>query len=97
MARRDPGGIRPITRRGNDWTNRYPLVAEAVNHLKVRSCLIDGEVMCCDERGVSAFHVLRWRRNEPEPFLYAFVRRILWGDCCQQPAPDIATESEPAP
>ena len=44
MARRDPVGIRLITRRGNDWTTRYPLVVEAVNHLKVRSCLIEGEV-----------------------------------------------------
>jgi hypothetical protein len=34
MARRDPVGIRLINRRGNDWTQRYPLVAEAVNHLK---------------------------------------------------------------
>jgi bifunctional non-homologous end joining protein LigD len=41
------------------------LVVEAVNHLKVRSCLIDGEVVCCDERGVAAFHVLRVRQNEP--------------------------------
>jgi hypothetical protein len=24
----------------------FPLVVEAVNHLKVRSCLIDGEVVC---------------------------------------------------
>jgi bifunctional non-homologous end joining protein LigD len=24
-------------------------VPEAVDHLKVRSCLIDGEVVCCDE------------------------------------------------
>jgi hypothetical protein len=40
---RDPVGIRLITRRGNDWTTRYPLVAEAV-----WSCLIDGEVVCCD-------------------------------------------------
>ena len=53
MARRDPVGIRLITRRGNDWTPRYPLVVEAVNHLKVRSCLIDGEVVCCDEQGVT--------------------------------------------
>ena len=55
MARRDPVGIRLITRRGNDWTARYPLVVEAVNHLKVRSCLIDGEVVCCDERGPAIF------------------------------------------
>jgi hypothetical protein len=40
---RDPVGIRLITRRGNDWTECYPLVVEALNHLKVRSCLIDGE------------------------------------------------------
>jgi ATP-dependent DNA ligase len=45
MARRDPVGSRLITRRGNDWTARFPLVVEAVNHLKVRSCLIDGEVV----------------------------------------------------
>ena len=30
-------------------------VVEAVNHLKVRSCLIDGEVVCCDERGLTSF------------------------------------------
>ena len=28
--------IRLITRRGNDWTTRYPLVVEDVKHLKVR-------------------------------------------------------------
>jgi ATP-dependent DNA ligase len=66
MARRDPVGIRLLTRRGNDWSGRFPLVVEAVNHLKVRSCLLDGEVVCCDERGVAAFHILRRRRNEPQ-------------------------------
>jgi len=72
MARRDSVGIRLITRRGNDWSDRFPLVVEAVNHLKVRSCLIDGEVVCCDERGLATFQLLRHRRNEPQAFLYAF-------------------------
>jgi bifunctional non-homologous end joining protein LigD len=72
MARRDSVGIRLITRRGNDWTTRYPLVVEAVNHLKIRSCLIEGEVVCCDEKGVAAFQLLRHRRNEPKAFHYAF-------------------------
>ena len=72
MARRDPVGIRLLTRRGKDWAARYPLVVEAVNHLKVRSCLIDGEVVCCDERGLARFDVLRRRRNEVDAFLYAF-------------------------
>ena len=30
MARRDLVGIRLITRRGNDWSDRFPLVIEAV-------------------------------------------------------------------
>src|ERR1700716_2786797 len=72
MARRDPVGIRLITRRGNDWTTRFPLIVEAVNHLKVRSCLIDGEAVCCDEKGLAIFQKLRQRREEHSAFLYAF-------------------------
>jgi bifunctional non-homologous end joining protein LigD len=86
MARRDPVGIRLITRRGHDWAARYPLVVEAINHLKVRSCLIDGEVVCCDETGVAAFQMLRHRRNEPQAFLYAFDLLELNGtDLRRQP------------
>ena len=47
-------------------------MVEAVNHLTVRSCLIDGEVVCCDERVLATFQLLRRRRNEPKAFLYAF-------------------------
>ena len=43
-----------------------------MNYLKVRSVLIDGEVVCCDERGLAMFHILRQRRNEATAFLYAF-------------------------
>ena len=43
-----------------------------MNHLKVRLCLIDGELVCCDAQGVTSFQLLRHRRNEPQAFLYAF-------------------------
>jgi hypothetical protein len=59
MARRDPFGIRLLTRNGHDWAPRYPLVVEAVNMLKVRSCLIEGEAVACDERGLAVFELLR--------------------------------------
>jgi hypothetical protein len=39
----------------------------------MRSCLIDGEVVCCDKRGLARFDVLRRRHNEARTFLYAFV------------------------
>jgi len=51
-----------------------------VNHLKVRSCLIDGEVVCCDEKGLTSFQLLRHRRNESQAFLYAFDLLELDGE-----------------
>ena len=30
------------------------------------SCLIDGEVVCCDEKGLTSFQLLRHRRNESQ-------------------------------
>jgi ATP-dependent DNA ligase len=72
MARWDGAGIRLLTRNGHDWSARFPLIVEAVNHLKVRSCLIDGEAVCCDERGLAIFQKLRQRQEEHLAFLYAF-------------------------
>jgi bifunctional non-homologous end joining protein LigD len=43
MARRDANGVRLITRKGNDMTRRFPLIAAAVGKLSAKSCLIDGE------------------------------------------------------
>jgi len=59
MARRDPVGIRLLTRNGYDWSPRYPLIVEAVNRLKARSCLIDGEAVACDGNGLAVFERLR--------------------------------------
>jgi bifunctional non-homologous end joining protein LigD len=85
-GRRDSVGIRLITRRGNDWSDRLPLVVDALNHFKVRSCLIHGEVVCCGERGLAQFDVLRRRRNEEMAFLYAFDLLELDGlDLRQEP------------
>jgi bifunctional non-homologous end joining protein LigD len=74
MARRDAlsVGIRLLTKNGHDWASRYPLILRAVNKLKVRSCLIDGEAVCCNERGMASFDKLRHRSHDPEVFLVAF-------------------------
>ena len=52
-------GVRLITRHGNDFTGRFPLVAAAVAALTVRSCLIDGEAIVCDEMGLAVFDLVR--------------------------------------
>jgi ATP-dependent DNA ligase len=72
MARRDSVGIRLLTRNGHDWAPRYPLIVEAVNRLKVRSCLIDGEAVACDENGLAVFQRLRRKPTGKHVFLYAF-------------------------
>ena len=53
LARRDPAGVSLLTRNGNDFTARYPLIVEAVEALPVRSCVIDGEAVACDGHGLS--------------------------------------------
>jgi hypothetical protein len=42
---------RLLTRNGIDWTGRFPLIAQAAGALQVRSFLIDGEAVACDEKG----------------------------------------------
>ena len=74
MARRDliGIGIRLLTRNGNDWSSRYPLIVEGVKHLKVRSCLIDGEAVACDGNGLAVFERLRRKMSGKHVFLFAF-------------------------
>jgi ATP dependent DNA ligase domain len=63
IARRDAAGVRLITRKGNDFTKRFPLIAIAVAGLPVRSCLIDGEAIVCDESGLAVFELIRRERS----------------------------------
>ena len=73
MARRDlDGRIRLLTRNGHDWASRYPLIVEAVSALRVKSCLIDGEAVACDNDGLPVFERLRERRNDRHVVLVVF-------------------------
>jgi len=51
MVRRDPAGVRLLTRNGHDWADRYPLIVEASGALQVRSFLLDGDAVACDGDG----------------------------------------------
>jgi bifunctional non-homologous end joining protein LigD len=62
-----------LTRRGLDWTARYPSIAATVAALSCRSCLIDGEIVICDEHGIPVFDQLRYGRqpqSEAVPFVF---------------------------
>jgi bifunctional non-homologous end joining protein LigD len=69
LALRRGDEVRLLTRRGTNWTARFPLIANAVAQIAYASCLIDTEVIAHNERGIPDFKALR--RREP-PSLYAF-------------------------
>jgi ATP-dependent DNA ligase len=61
-----------FSRRGFDWSHRFPLIVEAAGSLRVRSISIDGEAVVCGNDGKPSFDVLRNRRHDASVFLYAF-------------------------
>jgi bifunctional non-homologous end joining protein LigD len=80
LARRGPVGARLITRNGNDFTHRFPFIETAVKSLPVRSCLIDGEAVVCDENGLAVFELIRGHRTHASAVLCAFDLLELDGE-----------------
>jgi bifunctional non-homologous end joining protein LigD len=75
IGRRDGDRVRVFSRNGRDWTDRVPLIAEALAKLRAKSVTIDGEGVVCRPDGVSDFDRLRaavGRLGSREAFLYTF-------------------------
>jgi ATP-dependent DNA ligase len=71
MARRDAAGVRLLTRNGYDFAGRFPLAAAAVAALSARSCLIDGEAIVTDQKGLAVFDLIRAGRQPSAARFYA--------------------------
>jgi ATP-dependent DNA ligase len=80
IARKEGDRARLYSRPGNDLTYRFPLIVEALTRLRARSCVIDGEAVCCGDGGVPSFDRIRYRRHDASVFLYAFDLIELNGD-----------------
>ncbi|MGZ3307915.1 MAG: ATP-dependent DNA ligase [Xanthobacteraceae bacterium] len=80
VARKDGGRVRLYSRPGNDLTYRFTLIVESLARLRSRSCIIDGEAVCCGDDGVPSFDRIRYRRHDASVFLYAFDLIELNGD-----------------
>jgi bifunctional non-homologous end joining protein LigD len=59
VARREEGRIRLLTRNGNDFTDYFPRIFDAIRSLNVRSCIVDGEAIVTDDRGLAVFELIR--------------------------------------
>jgi bifunctional non-homologous end joining protein LigD len=45
IARRDGNRVRLCTRRGYDWSGKYPRIVDSLLSLRVRSIIVDGEAV----------------------------------------------------
>jgi bifunctional non-homologous end joining protein LigD len=59
QARLDHGNVKLMTRKGLDWTRKFPSVAKAVGKLRTKTALIDGELVVFDSKGISKFSLLQ--------------------------------------
>jgi bifunctional non-homologous end joining protein LigD len=69
-----------FTRRGFDWTERYPRIGEALAATAAASATIDGEAVICDGSGVAVFDRLHSRAFDDQAFLYSFDLLELDGE-----------------
>ena len=66
------GRVRLFTRRGFDWTDRYPTVTASAAKLKVASASIDGELVILEDDGRSNWDRLHSRVEDKIAVLIAF-------------------------
>jgi bifunctional non-homologous end joining protein LigD len=79
----DQGKVSIYTRRRHNWADRMPSIERALEGLKVRSAVIDGEAIVIGKDGVSHFFSLDAalaRRNAPRAVLVAFDLVYLDGE-----------------
>ena len=66
LARADGGGIRLLSRRGNDVTATYPELAGLPRVLR-GDALVDGEIVALDDQGRPSFERIQQRMNLTPP------------------------------
>jgi ATP-dependent DNA ligase len=64
--------VRLFTRRGYDWTSRYPAITSTAVELSARSFTLDGEAVVCGPDGIAIFDALHRHGTVAEAMLYAF-------------------------
>jgi bifunctional non-homologous end joining protein LigD len=72
QVRRAGDTVRLFTRRGYDWSARYPAIAATAAKLRASSFTLDGEAVVCGPDGVAVFDALHRHGTVTEAMLYAF-------------------------
>jgi DNA ligase D-like protein (predicted ligase) len=79
-ARLDAGRVQILTRRGNDWTGKYPAIAKAVAGLPAQNVYLDGELCGLLPNGRTAFNLIQNATDTGEGSLVFFPFDLLFLD-----------------
>ena len=71
------GRARIFTRSGQDWTDKFASIAQALGKLDVASALLDGEIVALDDHGISSFGRLQAGLKDGRTPLTYFVFDLL--------------------
>ncbi len=59
LCRLSKGQARLFSRNGKEWTDRFPIIAEAAARIPLESAFLDGEIVVVDRRGRTEFQALQ--------------------------------------
>ena len=80
IVQREGKRVRLFTRNGHDWSDRFPLIAEAALRIRNTSFVIDGEAVLLGVDGRSDFNGLHCRKHDGEVEFYAFDMLVSDGE-----------------
>jgi bifunctional non-homologous end joining protein LigD len=72
LAHRRGRNVRLFSRNGHNFADRFPRIAEAIEALPVRSCVVDGEAIVCEDGGLAVFDLIRGHATNARAVLCAF-------------------------
>ena len=72
IVQREGKRVRLFTRNGHDWSDKYPLIAEAALRIRSTSFVLDGEAVLLGVDSISDFDGLHSRKHNDEVQFYAF-------------------------
>ena len=77
-ARLDAGRVQILTRRGNDWTQKYPAIVNAIVGLPAQDAYLDGELCGMLPDGRTAFNLIQNATDAGQGSLVFFVFDLLF-------------------
>ena len=79
-ARLDASRVQILTRRGNDWTDKYPATAKSIAGLPAQNAYLDGELCGVLPDGRTAFNLIQNATDSGEGSLVFFLFDLLFLD-----------------